>query len=64
MMLMLFSEQIYAMPVFDMMETVLVKKLEFRPGLPLRLVSRTIYVGNDNACFKIQPIIQKKKFIL
>ncbi|KAJ1703693.1 hypothetical protein LUZ63_003472 [Rhynchospora breviuscula] len=37
--------QIYAMPVFDMMETVLVKKLEFRPGLPLRLVSRSIYVA-------------------
>ncbi|XP_078181677.1 lysine histidine transporter 1-like [Carex rostrata] len=37
--------QVYAMPVFDMMETVLVKKLEFRPGLPLRLISRSIYVA-------------------
>ncbi|TVU43553.1 hypothetical protein EJB05_10032, partial [Eragrostis curvula] len=39
------SYQIYAMPVFDMMETVLVKKLRFRPGLTLRLVARTIYVA-------------------
>ncbi|TVU43554.1 hypothetical protein EJB05_10033, partial [Eragrostis curvula] len=39
------SYQIYAMPVFDMMETVLVKKLRFRPGLTLRLVARTVYVA-------------------
>ncbi|KAK9108412.1 hypothetical protein Syun_024423 [Stephania yunnanensis] len=39
------SYQIYAMPVFDMMETVLVKKLHFPPGLPLRLVARTLYVA-------------------
>jgi len=39
------SYQVYAMPVFDMMETVLVKKLRFRPGLRLRLVSRTVYVA-------------------
>jgi len=37
--------QIFAMPVFDMMETVLVKKLHFTPGLPLRLVSRSTYVA-------------------
>jgi len=40
--------QIYAMPVFDMIETVLVKKLGFPPGLTLRLISRTVYVGNDH----------------
>eukprot|EP00253_Pinus_taeda_P009507 PITA_09507 len=39
------SYQIYAMPVFDMMETVLVKKLHFTPGLPLRLVARSTYVA-------------------
>jgi hypothetical protein len=39
--------QIYAMPVFDMIETVLVKKLRFPPGLTLRLISRTAYVGNE-----------------
>jgi hypothetical protein len=38
--------QIYAMPVFDMIETVLVKKLHFPPGLTLRLIARTVYVGN------------------
>ncbi|XP_009412996.3 lysine histidine transporter 1-like [Musa acuminata AAA Group] len=39
------SYQIYAMPVFDMMETVLVKKLHFPPGLTLRLIARTVYVA-------------------
>ncbi|MQM04029.1 hypothetical protein Taro_036821 [Colocasia esculenta] len=39
------SYQIYAMPVFDMIETVLVKKLHFPPGLTLRLIARTVYVG-------------------
>lgn len=39
------SYQIYAMPVFDMIETVLVKKLHFTPGLPLRLISRSVYVA-------------------
>ncbi|KAK3139662.1 hypothetical protein QOZ80_5AG0387290 [Eleusine coracana subsp. coracana] len=38
------SYQIYAMPVFDMLETFLVKKLTFTPGLPLRLIARTLYV--------------------
>lgn len=32
------------MPVFDMLETFLVKKLRFRPGLPLRLIARSLYV--------------------
>jgi amino acid permease len=40
------SYQIYAMPVFDMIETVLVKKLRFPPGLILRLIARSLYVGN------------------
>jgi hypothetical protein len=42
----MFFMQIYAMPVFDMLETVLVKKMGFPPGLTLRLITRTIYVGN------------------
>ncbi|PUZ49966.1 hypothetical protein GQ55_6G021700 [Panicum hallii var. hallii] len=33
------------MPVFDMIETVLVRKFRFRPGLTLRLIARTLYVG-------------------
>ncbi|PVH36207.1 hypothetical protein PAHAL_6G021100 [Panicum hallii] len=37
--------QVYAMPVFDMIETVLVRKFRFRPGLTLRLIARTLYVG-------------------
>ncbi|CAO2164562.1 unnamed protein product [Urochloa humidicola] len=39
------SYQVYAMPVFDMIETVLVKKFWFTPDLRLRLISRTIYVA-------------------
>ncbi|XP_020571952.1 lysine histidine transporter 2-like [Phalaenopsis equestris] len=39
------SYQIFAMPVFDMIETVLVKKLHFPPGLTLRLIARSVYVA-------------------
>lgn len=39
------SYQIYAMPVFDMMETVLVKKLNFKPSTMLRFVVRNLYVA-------------------
>lgn len=38
------SYQIYAMPVFDMIEGVLVRNLHLSPGLLLRLVARSIYV--------------------
>ncbi|KAJ8750238.1 hypothetical protein K2173_014153 [Erythroxylum novogranatense] len=36
--------QIYAMPVFDMIETLLVKKLNFKPSSLLRFFVRNIYV--------------------
>ncbi|XP_041004953.1 lysine histidine transporter 1-like [Juglans microcarpa x Juglans regia] len=39
------SYQIYAMPVFDMIETVLVKKLHFKPSWILRFISRNVYVA-------------------
>ncbi|XP_050231501.1 lysine histidine transporter 1-like [Mercurialis annua] len=39
------SYQIYAMPVFDMMETLLVKKLNFKPSIILRFVVRNLYVA-------------------
>ncbi|CAI0552543.1 unnamed protein product [Linum tenue] len=39
------SYQVYAMPVFDMLERMLVKKLNFTQGLPLRLVARSTYVA-------------------
>jgi amino acid permease len=38
------SYQIYAMPVFDTLETVLVKRLHFAPSLHLRIVTRSLYV--------------------
>nr|GMC67191.1 lysine histidine transporter 1-like [Ipomoea batatas] len=39
------SYQIYAMPVFDMIETMLVKKLRFKPTWYLRFITRNIYVA-------------------
>ncbi|KAF9604398.1 hypothetical protein IFM89_006407 [Coptis chinensis] len=39
------SYQIYALPVYDMIETVLVKKMNCPPGLPLRLTARSAYVA-------------------
>ncbi|CAN7127447.1 hypothetical protein BRARA_G00870 [Brassica rapa] len=39
------SYQIFAMPVFDMMETVLVKKLNFDPSFTLRFITRSLYVA-------------------
>lgn len=44
------------MPVFDMMETLLVKKLNFRPTTILRFCVRNFYVGkkiNRNLLFII-----------
>lgn len=39
------SYQIYAMPVFDMIETLLVKKMNFKPTWSLRFITRNIYVA-------------------
>ncbi|CAI0459041.1 unnamed protein product [Linum tenue] len=39
------SYQVYAMPVFDMLERMMVKKWNFSQGLPLRLVVRSAYVA-------------------
>ncbi|KAL4379614.1 hypothetical protein GQ457_02G012300 [Hibiscus cannabinus] len=37
--------QLYAMPVFDMIETLLVKKLNFQPSRVLRFIVRNSYVA-------------------
>ncbi|KAK9027792.1 hypothetical protein V6N11_067615 [Hibiscus sabdariffa] len=39
------SYQIFAMPVFDMIESFLVKQMRFKPCSRLRLISRTSYVA-------------------
>ncbi|CAL0323021.1 unnamed protein product [Lupinus luteus] len=39
------SYQIYAMPVFDMIESLLVKKLNFTPSIILRFIVRNVYVA-------------------
>jgi amino acid permease len=57
------SYQVYAMPVFDMIEMVLVKKLRFPPGLPVRLVARTAYVGTatvSHRSFLNKPLAIRK----
>ncbi|KAK3033436.1 hypothetical protein RJ639_033040 [Escallonia herrerae] len=48
------SYQIYAMPVFDMLETLLVKKLHFKPSAALRFITRNIYVDNFPAPTRCQ----------
>jgi hypothetical protein len=40
--------QVYAMPVFDMAESLLVKTYKLKPTLPLRLIVRTSYVGQSS----------------
>ncbi|XP_043716502.1 lysine histidine transporter-like 6 [Telopea speciosissima] len=39
------SYQVYAMPVFDILEKTIMKEFHFPPGVALRLVIRTIYVA-------------------
>ncbi|XP_050231502.1 lysine histidine transporter-like 2 [Mercurialis annua] len=39
------SYQLYAMPVFDMLETMLVKRFNFKPSATLRFVTRNAYVA-------------------
>nr|XP_028951367.1 lysine histidine transporter-like 6 isoform X2 [Malus domestica] len=40
------SYQVYAMPVFDMLERMMVKKVNFPPGIALRLITRSAYVDD------------------
>ncbi|KAI6686206.1 hypothetical protein NL676_032119 [Syzygium grande] len=37
--------QVYAMPVFDMLESTMVKRVNFPPGRALRLLARSAYVA-------------------
>ncbi|PHT34558.1 hypothetical protein CQW23_26358, partial [Capsicum baccatum] len=39
------SYQVYAMPVFDMIETYAVKSLKYKPSTPLRVILRMIFVA-------------------
>ncbi|WJX57826.1 hypothetical protein P8452_43344 [Trifolium repens] len=39
------SYQVYAMPVFDLIERMMIKRWNFPPGLPLRLVARSSFVA-------------------
>lgn len=44
-----FVVQVYAMPVFDMIERSTVKRLSISRGLMLRLIVRSAYVGESFA---------------
>ncbi|KAI5443412.1 lysine histidine transporter 1 [Lathyrus oleraceus] len=39
------SYQVFAMPMFDMLQSVLVKKLNFKPTTSLRFIVRNVYVA-------------------
>ncbi|XP_021736299.1 lysine histidine transporter 1-like isoform X2 [Chenopodium quinoa] len=39
------SYQVFAMPIFDMLESFLVLKMKCKPGRMLRLITRSTYVG-------------------
>ncbi|XP_058751733.1 lysine histidine transporter-like 6 [Vicia villosa] len=39
------SYQVYAMPVFDLIEKMMMQRLNFPPGVALRLVARSAYVA-------------------
>ncbi|KAK0576382.1 hypothetical protein LWI29_016562 [Acer saccharum] len=39
------SYQVFAMPVFDLIESYMVQKLHCKPGKPFRLFGRSSYVG-------------------
>ncbi|MED6205100.1 hypothetical protein PIB30_015011 [Stylosanthes scabra] len=41
------SFQVFAMPVFDTIESLLVQKYKFTPSRTLRLIARTLFVGNN-----------------
>jgi len=47
------SYQVYAMPVFDLIERMMIKKWNFPPGLPLRLVARSSFVGESHTFLMI-----------
>ncbi|KAJ0753387.1 hypothetical protein HanPI659440_Chr09g0335281 [Helianthus annuus] len=42
----------YAMPVFDMIESVLVKKFNFAPSFKLRFITKNLYIGMCTASNK------------
>lgn len=39
------------MPVFDMLETAMVKRLNFPPGIALRILVRSAYVGENQSSY-------------
>ncbi|KAH9781533.1 Lysine histidine transporter-like 5 [Citrus sinensis] len=48
------SYQVFAMPVFDMIESYLVQHMRFTPGLLLRLVARSSYV--ELYCISVEEV--------
>ncbi|KAH1122869.1 hypothetical protein J1N35_006029 [Gossypium stocksii] len=50
------SYQVFAMPVFDMMESFLVKQMHFKPSLMLRTITRSSFV-----CIKRATAVEAEK---
>lgn len=48
-----FLFKVFAMPVFDTLESCLVQKFHFDPSRTLRVVARSIYVGKINIVLNI-----------
>ena len=57
--------QVYAMPVFDMLERTMVKRFNFPPGIGLRLIVRSAYVGENHFCilWAEQSVLVKRRQI-
>jgi amino acid permease len=43
------SYQVYAMPIFETLETILITRIRLPPGALLRLVARSAYVGKNRS---------------
>lgn len=50
------------MPVFDLIERMMIRRLNFAPGLALRLVARTAYVGGRHVKTQLIHAITAKHF--
>lgn len=51
--------QVFAVPVFDLLESFLVKAMKFKPSRPLRYTTRYVYVG---AHFFLLPRCHRNQF--
>ncbi|PKI59278.1 hypothetical protein CRG98_020358 [Punica granatum] len=60
----MFGNEIYAVPVFDMIEMVLVKKLHFRSSRLLRFIKRKFLCHFYNVCCNHIPFLRRSTWVL